>query len=154
MKASSPEAVGQLQAEGKAQADSNLAALEAAFPGEPAFVLDCQKKGLDVNQAKAAKFDAVHAELTQTKLKVTELETKAAAALPAAPNVTFAAGDKNPDGTSSATSASGTLSDDQVQQEAGKVWQRNPSLATEFETLGDFYAYYKRNPGEDYSKRK
>lgn len=154
VKASSPEAVGQLQAEGKAQADSNLAALEAAFPGEAAFVLECQKKGLDVNQAKAAKFDAVQAELAQTKLKVTELETKVAAATPASPNVSFAAGDNNPDGASSTPAAAGKLSDDQVQQEAGKIWQKHAHLATEFDTIGDFYAYYKRNPGEDYSKRR
>lgn len=151
VKASSPEAVGALQQEGKAQAEANLKALQAAFPEEPAFVLECQSKGLTVDQAKAAKFDSVSAELVQSKLKVKELEEKAANKQSDKPVVTFAAGDKNPDGT--AKTAGDKTTEDEWQAKAAQVWQKNPHLATEFHTQGDFLAYYKRRPDEDYSKR-
>lgn len=154
VKASSPEAVGQLKQEGKTEADTNLKALQAAFPGEEKFVLECQTKGLNVEQAKAAKFDAVNAELAQSKLKVAELEAKAATNQSTAPVVTFAAGDKNPDGTTKAPVAGKSATEDEWQAKAAQVWQKNPHLATEFENQGDFLAYFKRRPNEDYSKRK
>lgn len=154
VKAGSPEAVSELQKEGKAAADANLAALEAAFPNQAAWVLECQKKGLDVNQAKALKFDQTQAELAVANAKVAELEAKAANNQSTAPVVTFAAGDVDVNGKPAPQANGSKLSHDEALQAAAKVWQKYPHLATEFDNINDFVAYHKRNPNEDFSKRK
>lgn len=139
MQKSNPEVVQKLQddaaAKAKAESAQALASLKAAFPDDLDFAMSAHADGLNVDQAKAKRYDDVVAKnqtlvAENAKLKTETEEIK----------VQFA-GDAGEGGQ-----ASGAPSE-AWENEAAKLWDKNEKgLQAEFaNTKTTFLAYYKNN---------
>ena len=146
MKKSNPEAVKQMEeaaaakakAEAKAESDKALDEMKAAFPEDLDFAIESHKAGLSVNDAKAKRYDDVSAKVKTLETENADLKKKTENL-----NVTFGS-DNDESGEAGAKTG-----DDEWQNEAAKIWNKDDKLQSEFRgNKTAFFAYYKKRPHE------
>ncbi|QDT84584.1 hypothetical protein [Gimesia chilikensis] len=146
MKKSNPEAVKQMEeaaaakakAEAKAESDKALDEMKAAFPEDLDFAIESHKAGLSVNDAKAKRYDEVAAKVKTLETENADLKKNSEKL-----DVTFGV-DNDESGEAGAKTG-----DDEWQNEAAKIWNKDDKLQSEFSgNKTAFFAYYKKRPHE------
>lgn len=146
MKKSNPDAVKQMEdaaaakakEEAKAESAKALDEMKAAFPEDLDFAIESHKAGLSVNDAKAKRYDEVAAKVKTLETENADLKKNSEKL-----DVTFGV-DNDESGEAGAKTG-----DDEWQNEAAKIWNKDDKLQSEFSgNKTAFFAYYKKRPHE------